>query len=142
MFMLEEPTGIELLGEETGLIPTPEWKAEKFDGDIWRLGDTYITAIGQYGTQLTPLEAVRFVAAIANKGRVLKPTLLASSTPVAVRTISFRDEDWKVVRDGMNNPCGFDVLCIGPTVDITTGKACPIDVRTGLPWADPVEAVS
>ncbi|OHA91967.1 MAG: hypothetical protein A3J09_00475 [Candidatus Zambryskibacteria bacterium RIFCSPLOWO2_02_FULL_51_21] len=101
MFMLEEPTGIELLGEETGLIPTPEWKAEKFDGDIWRLGDTYITAIGQYGTQLTPLEAVRFVAAIANKGRVLKPTLLASSTPVAVRTISFRDEDWKVVREGM-----------------------------------------
>lgn len=101
MFALEEPTGIELFGELEGLIPTPEWKAKKFNGDIWRLGDTFITAIGQYGTQITPLNAARFTAAIASKGRILKPQLLASSTPVVQKTLEFRDEDWKVVHQGM-----------------------------------------
>lgn len=43
----------------------------------------------------------------------------------------------KVVRDHLNNPCGFDLVCIGPTIDVKTGKACPIDVKTGLPWVDP-----
>ncbi|MEK7187173.1 MAG: penicillin-binding transpeptidase domain-containing protein, partial [Patescibacteria group bacterium] len=77
LFGFEEETGIALLGEVNGVVPTPEWKKEKFDGDIWRLGDTYITSIGQYGTQLTPMEAVRFVAAIANGGKILRPTILA-----------------------------------------------------------------
>src|SRR5581483_8661772 len=73
-FGLEEKTGIPLAGELSGLIPTPEWKARKFNGDIWRLGDTYITAIGQYGTQVTPINAVRFIGAVANRGKILKPS--------------------------------------------------------------------
>ena len=58
----------------------PKWKAKVFPDDpTWRLGDTYHTAIGQYGTQITPLQAVREAAAIANGGYLLTPTLLASS---------------------------------------------------------------
>lgn len=102
LFAIEDPTGIELPGEVRGLIPTPEWKAEKFDGDIWRLGDTFITAIGQYGTQMTPLSAARMTAAIANKGKVLKPSLLLGgvSEPV-VANLEFKEKDWKVVHEGM-----------------------------------------
>ena len=101
-FGLEKKTGIELLGELEGVVPTPEWKKEKFDGDIWRLGDTYITSIGQYGTQITPLNAARFTAAIANGGKLLKPSLLPGGDlePVS-ETLQFRDEDWKVVKEGM-----------------------------------------
>ena len=102
LFALTEKTGIELLGEVEGVIPTPEWKKEKFGGEIWRLGDTYITAIGQYGTQITPLNAVRFISAIANGGNVLRPSLLLGGNPEPVeRTIQFSDENWKVVREGM-----------------------------------------
>ena len=102
MFALEEPTGLELPGEVAGLIPTPEWKAKKFDGDIWRLGDTLITSIGQYGTQITPLSAVRFMAAIANKGKVLKPSLLSGGAPEpVVRTVPFAGADWRVVHEGL-----------------------------------------
>ena len=102
LFALTEKTGIELLGEVKGVIPTPEWKKEKFGGEIWRLGDTYITAIGQYGTQITPLNAVRFISAIANGGNVLRPSLLLGGNPEPVeRTIQFSDENWKVVREGM-----------------------------------------
>ena len=102
IFGLTEKTGIELLGELEGVIPTPEWKAKHFDGDIWRLGDTYITAIGQYGTEITPLNAARFTAAIANGGKILKPSIILGGVESPVeRSINFRDEDWKIVREGM-----------------------------------------
>ena len=102
LFGLAETTGIALSGEAEGVIATPEWKAEKFDGDAWRLGDTYIAAIGQYGTQVTPLSAVRFVAAVANKGKLLKPSLLLGGEPDPVeRTIVFKEKDWKTVHEGM-----------------------------------------
>ena len=45
----------------------------------------------------------------------------------------------RVQRDGMNNPCGLDLICIGPSVDLTTGKAAPIDLATGKAWVDPVK---
>jgi hypothetical protein len=36
-----------------------------------------------------------------------------------------------VVFDKMNNPCGLKVSCIGPSIDLTTGEARPIDLVTG-----------
>ncbi len=102
LFGLTEKTGVELLGEVEGVIPTPDWKKQKFNGDLWRLGDTYITAIGQYGTQITPLNAARFVSAIANGGELLTPSLLLGGNPGQVkRVIELSDEDWRIVREGM-----------------------------------------
>ncbi|MCF7865033.1 MAG: hypothetical protein K9M11_00815 [Candidatus Pacebacteria bacterium] len=63
-----------------GVIPNPEWKKINFNGDAWRLGDTYNTAIGQYGFQISPIQAVRATAALANGGTVLTPTLLSEKT--------------------------------------------------------------
>mgnify|MGYP001592427055 FL=1 len=104
LFGLTEKTGIELLGEVEGVIPTPEWKKEKFNGDIWRLGDTYITSIGQYGTQITPVNAARFIAAIANGGKLLTPSLLIGGKVGPVeRVLEFSNEDWIAVRDGMRD---------------------------------------
>ena len=101
-FGLTEKTGVELLGELLGVIPTPEWKKEKFNGDIWRLGDTYITSIGQYGTLITPLNAARFTAAIANSGKLLTPSLISGGAVNPVeRIIEFNPEDWRVVHEGM-----------------------------------------
>ena len=59
-----------------GTIPDPEWKALNFSGEQWRIGDTYHTAIGQYGFQVTPVQAVRAVAAIANGGALRDPEIL------------------------------------------------------------------
>ncbi len=102
MFGLEEKTEIPLAGEVTGLIPNPEWKQEKFN-DVWRLGDTYITAIGQYGTQVTPINALRFIAAVANEGKFLKPSLLKGGEGNSVvKELSFAEKDWRVVHEGMH----------------------------------------
>jgi penicillin-binding protein 2 len=102
-FGIADKTGIELLGETSGLIPTPEWKEKTFNGDIWRLGDTYITSIGQYGTLITPIEAVRFVSAIANGGKLLKPSLISDGGGEVVRTVEFSSRDWAVIREGMRD---------------------------------------
>jgi len=43
-----------------------------------------------------------------------------------------------IVRNNMANPCGVNLICVGPSVDLATGKPCPINLKTGLPWVDPV----
>ncbi len=123
MFGLEEKTGIEILGELSGVIPTPEWKAKKFDGDIWRLGDTYITSIGQYGTQVSPINAVRFTAAVANRGKLLKPSLGVGGDPdPLVGTMEFAEEDWKVVHEGMREGVTYGTS-VGINVPYVTAGA-------------------
>jgi penicillin-binding protein 2 len=108
IFGLSQPTGIILLGEQDGVIPTPAWKAETFGtNDPWRIGDTYHTAIGQYGFQITPIQAVRFIAAIANGGKLLTPQLLASSTP-QYGTVNIPDKDLQIIREGMRMAVASD----------------------------------
>ncbi|MDO8565525.1 MAG: penicillin-binding transpeptidase domain-containing protein [bacterium] len=133
-FSVAETTGIELGGEVEGLIPTPEWKAATFGGDIWRLGDTYITAIGQYGTQITPLSAARFIGAVANKGKILKPSLLKGGLAEPIQsTVTFDPEDWRVVHEGMREgvtygtSVGLNVLYVKAagktgTAEVGSGK--------------------
>ena len=64
-----------------GVIPSIEWKAKNFNGEIWRVGDTYNTAIGQYGFQLTPIQALRAVSAIATNGQLISPSILSKDDP-------------------------------------------------------------
>jgi len=101
MFGFGAPTNFFGISEPSGTIPTPAWKATNFPGDPWRIGDTYHTAIGQYGLQITPLQAVREAAAIANSGTLLTPTLLASSSPEAASHINIPEHDFEIVREGM-----------------------------------------
>lgn len=101
IFGLGTTTGIDLPGEQAGVIPSPAWKAQAFPtSPTWLLGDTYHTAIGQFGFQITPIQAVRFIAAIANGGKLMTPELLASSTPQFTQ-IPISDTDLAVVRAGM-----------------------------------------
>ncbi len=101
MFGLGSDTGLAGYPEQTGNIPTAIWKAKNFPSDpTWRIGDTYHTAIGQYGMQVTPLQAARYAAAIANGGTLLTPTLLASSTPKGT-TLAVSAQALQVVREGM-----------------------------------------
>ncbi|MDO8518440.1 MAG: penicillin-binding transpeptidase domain-containing protein [bacterium] len=108
MFGFGQDAGLAGFSEAAGNIPTPTWKASTFPDDpTWRLGDTYHTAIGQYGMQVTPLQAARAAAAIANGGLLLTPTLLASlptgqvgSTPAGV-PITIPQSALQIVREGM-----------------------------------------
>jgi penicillin-binding protein 2 len=127
-FGLTEKTGIDLGAEKAGNVPSPEWKAKKFNGEPWRVGDTYNTAIGQYGVQVTPLEMVRAVGALSQKGVFVTPhvfksdDLLSSTAQVDFKnkTITdLSDDEYTVVHEGMR---------LGATVG--TGK-----IFNSLPFA-------
>lgn len=98
-FGLTSKTGIELGNEAEGIMPSPAWKEEKF-GDPWRLGDTYNTSIGQYGMQITMMEMARAYAAIANGGRLVRPTLKFGASSAGER-IDISPFALQVAREGM-----------------------------------------
>ncbi len=128
LFGLEEPTGIDLPGEKSGLVATPEWKLKTFNDD-WRLGDTYITAIGQYGTQITPLAAVRWVAAIANGGELLVPSVLKggkNESERIFRKIELPQSYWNIVQEGMRA-----AVADGGTANGLNVPAVKIAAKTG-----------
>lgn len=104
-FGLGEKTGIDIEGEMVGNIPNPDWKAKTFPTDkTWRLGDTYNSSIGQFGFQVTTLQMVRAVAAIANRGELLQPFVIKdpqtkTADPVNIEGI---DPKWyEVIHDAM-----------------------------------------
>ncbi len=101
MFGLGDVTGINMQGEAKGNIPSPEWKEKVFNGDDWRIGDTYNTSIGQYGFQVTPIEMARAVAALANSGTLVTPSITEPVDPATFQKLSFQEEDMQVVREGM-----------------------------------------
>lgn len=45
----------------------------------------------------------------------------------------------RICRDELKKPCGLEALCIGPSIDLKTGRPCPMDLRTGLAWVDPAK---
>ena len=102
-FGLDQKTGIDLPDEKSGVIPSPEWKLTNFDGDPWRVGDTYHTAIGQYGFQVTPLAMARAIGAIANNGTLLTPHLLLNDDEKEkqILAINLSREFFEVVQKGM-----------------------------------------
>ncbi|OGD67373.1 penicillin-binding protein 2 [Candidatus Berkelbacteria bacterium RIFCSPHIGHO2_12_FULL_36_9] len=75
LFGFNKETGIDLNGEEEGLIPSPEWK-KKVKKESWYLGDSYHLAIGQGDFLATPLELLNAIWAVANGGELLKPHLI------------------------------------------------------------------
>ena len=130
-------TGIDLPGESTGLVPSPEWKERRFHRP-WFPGETVISGIGQGYWQVTPLQLAVATAALANGGTIYKPELLKAVrkpgsrvwqpvAPVVVRRIPISAADLAVVRDAM-----MDVTKPGGTAPTAfAGVAYPVAAKTG-----------
>jgi len=67
--------GIELPFENAGRMPDPDWKRRLW-GENWSTGDTYNAAFGQGYINITPLQLINSVAAIANGGTLFQPTII------------------------------------------------------------------
>lgn len=68
-------TGIDIPGEKSGLVPSPEWKKKRFK-ESWYTGDTIIFAIGQGYMTATPLQVAQAYCILANEGYAYKPRLV------------------------------------------------------------------
>ena len=74
-FGFGKQTGIDLASEPDGLIPTALWKQRRH-GTPWYPGDTLNASIGQGYILSTPLQLAAATAALANRGRLVRPHLL------------------------------------------------------------------
>ncbi len=145
------PTGIDLLGEIGGIVPSPEYK-RKTRKEAWYPGDTVNIAIGQGDWKVTPLQLVRGVAGIAD-GELRRPHLVTAtrkgfdapwvpqptSAPVP---ISANPNNLQWVREGMMDtmrPGGSGhAMAVGAPYQIAgkTGTAQVVS-RKGVAAVDP-----
>ena len=71
---LGQKTGVELPGEEAGILASKETMSP------WSEGYTIQAAIGQLNNSFTPLQMAKYVAMVANGGQNLEVTLIKSIT--------------------------------------------------------------
>jgi penicillin-binding protein 2 len=74
-------TGLDIGGEEEGLVPTPEWRKKTFESDwdrAWNPGDSIQLSIGQKDLLVTPLQMASFYAMLANGGKIVTPHLVSN----------------------------------------------------------------
>jgi penicillin-binding protein 2 len=103
-FGLGKPLGIDLEGELSGTIPSPEWK-EKQIGENWYLGDTYHYGIGQGFLLTTPIQVNGYTQAIANNGVLYKPYLLLNKKSKKLQNKFLSESTINLVREGMIESC-------------------------------------
>lgn len=72
------PTGIDLIGESSGILPTPAWKRAARN-QPWYPGETVIAGIGQGFWVTTPLQLAYATAILAAGGERHPPHLLRSA---------------------------------------------------------------
>jgi penicillin-binding protein 2 len=120
-FGFGQPTGIDLVGESAGVLPSREWKRERMN-QAWYPGETVIAGIGQGFWVVTPMQLAHGVATLAAAGVSRQPHLLlatqdgigdapvAMATPAAGPSFFRNPANFDAVREGMiavvNGPTG------------------------------------
>ena len=114
-FGFGERTGIDLPGEASGVLPSPEWKMRRFskpEQQRWYAGETISVGIGQGYNAYTPLQLANALAALVNEGRLYRPHVVKyvvdSQTgerrviePEPLRQIPLQQAHLKAVLDAM-----------------------------------------
>jgi penicillin-binding protein 2 len=110
------PTGLDISGEQSGIVPSPEWKKRNFsrrEDQVWFPGETVITGIGQGYMLVTPVQLASAGATLAARGTHFVPRLLLGAEnpvsgemtwidPVALPSIEdHAPEHWQLVSDAM-----------------------------------------
>ena len=150
-FGLGQPTGIDLPGEATGLVPTQKWKRLNYS-ESWATGDTYNVAIGQGFILVTPLQMLNAAAAVANAGTLYRPQIvyqvtdadgqvIRPFTPEVLGQVPVSEENLAIVREGLRAAVewgtGWGANLEGVAVAGKTGTAeypgPPVDDEGHLP---------
>jgi penicillin-binding protein 2 len=115
-FGLGEPTGIDILGEREGLVPSRAWKRKAFkkkELQVWFPGETVIAGIGQGYMLTTPLQLAHAAATVGMRGQRFAPRLVRAMRnsvtgevsvvpPNELSRVTVKDpKSWDVIIDGM-----------------------------------------
>ena len=111
-FGFGEPTGLDLLGENPGVLPSRGWKRAYFS-EPWYPGETIIAGIGQGFNVVTPVQLANATATLANNGTRYEPRLLYATkhagnqqadktrAPVAEQVPVVSQANWDLIHAGM-----------------------------------------
>lgn len=111
-FGFGKKSGIDILGERQGLMPSKAWK-KRVKGQVWFPGETVIAGIGQGYVLVTPVQLALATATLANGGKHFHPQLVHSVKrkidpfprtvlPQMIRQIPrHRQQNWNQVHHGM-----------------------------------------
>ena len=137
-FGFGQPTGIDLRGEASGVLPSREWKRAHFNQAFYP-GETVIAGIGQGYWVVTPIQLAQAVATLADRGVRYQVHLLRAIQngigtapkvlPIAAPQPSFlhNPANWIPIQQGM-----VDVVNAGGTANgIGAGFAYTIAGKTG-----------
>jgi penicillin-binding protein 2 len=115
-------TGVELPGEQNGLIPNPDWKRIN-QGETWTTGDTYIASMGQGLILSTPLQVLVSANILANDGKYMRPTIVREILDIEGNAVKPFEPvlRWDITKD--------PVISVFDENSILTGEK-----RTVEPW--------
>ena len=105
-FGFGQKTGIQLTGEEEGVLPSRNWKLGR-TGDTWFVGDTINLGIGQGYMTTTPLQLAVAVSVLATRGKAYKPNIVEKVDttfiePELLYQIEIKEErNWKKLEESM-----------------------------------------
>ncbi len=147
MLGLGEPTGIDLIGESGGLVPTVRWKRQTLDQE-WVPMDTYEAAVGQGYVTVTPLQMANLVATIANGGTLYRPQLVLQTLdvqgnvvstfrPDVIRKLPIKPENFAAVREGMVDALRTGVTDQGTSYAGIAREAAVPDLTAGAVVGSP-----
>ena len=103
-FGMEKPTGIDLPGENSGIMPDPVWR-KKTLGTEWYLGDTYHISIGQGDILATPIQVNAWTELIANGGKLCKPHVAQSQNKTNCKDFGIKPQTINLITKGMEGAC-------------------------------------
>ena len=135
-----EKTGIDIPGEQAGVLPTPEWKKKRFkkkQDQIWLPGDLINMSIGQGYVLMTPVQVLSAYQIIANNGVMIKPTVVdrfvsydgkvEKNEPKILRKIKVSDKNLKLMQNALRLP----VSSYGGTARVLYFPNFPVSAKTG-----------
>jgi penicillin-binding protein 2 len=111
-----QPTGIDVEGERSGIMPSTDWKKKAFKSremQVWFPGETVIVGIGQGYWTATPLQLAHATAVLATRGPHFRPRLVRSMLdpgtgartprpPEPLQAVTLNDPaNWQVIVDAM-----------------------------------------
>ena len=112
---LGQRTGVDLgkddSGESKGVLPSPEWKKQRFkkpEQQKWYAGETISIGIGQGYNAYTPIQLAQATATLANNGVMFRPHLVRHI--VDTQTGEKRPVEPQPIRDLELKPNNIEVI--------------------------------
>nr|BAL57324.1 penicillin-binding protein [uncultured Gammaproteobacteria bacterium] len=122
-FGFGRPSGIDLPGENRGILPSSKWKRETL-GKPWYPGETVIAGIGQGYVKVTAVQLAKAVAILANRGTVVTPHVAAFERSPGT-------EPKRLFTDPVEGKLEIDARFLDKVIDAMVGV---IHSRSGTAW--------